>query len=94
MLLHFTIVFLPAAERIADIPAAQGVVGGELAEQVDFVLRLRIVIEQGGEVIAAEGKDVRRFVHDIDGDSPAAVPGEIQSAFLGDGDAVPACGLS
>ncbi len=94
MLLHFTIVFLSAAKWVADIPAAQGVVGGELAEQVDFVLRFRIVIEQCGEVAAAEGKDVRCFVHDIDGDGLAAVSGEIQPAFPGEGDAVLACGLS
>ena len=83
MLLHLSIFFPITAKGVTHVFPAQGILGSELTEKVDFVFRLRIIVEQRRKVATPESKDMRGALHEFDRHGLTAVLREIKSAFLG-----------
>lgn len=86
--LDLAIVLQVATEGVGDVFAAQAVIGGEFGDEIDLVLGLGKVIQDGRQVPTTEGKDVASLLHEVDRHRFAAMAGEVLAMLLCQSDAV------
>ncbi len=85
---HLAIIFQVATKGIRDVTTAELVVSGKFGDQINLVFGLWKIVQNGSQMAAAQGKDVRGCLNKIDRHRLAAMGGKVLALFLGQGHAV------